>query len=152
MYLYTDVEKLINVLPSFLQTVQSKIKDENVTISKLLEGNTRKLKGIYHRYDNSRWFLTESLDETSKNLTNLLPLITKEIVNELSEQCVTYLKQVSDIPRLFRRTKRDVPTKPCPYVKNAMVPLTNFYMDYNKIIPETVIPWLELTLSSLTQK
>lgn len=49
MYLYTDVEKLINVLPSFLQTVQSKIKDENVTISKLLEGNTRKLKGIYHR-------------------------------------------------------------------------------------------------------
>ncbi|XP_012215519.1 conserved oligomeric Golgi complex subunit 2 isoform X1 [Linepithema humile] len=130
VYLYTDVEKLINALPSFLQMVQLKIKDENVIISKLLK---------------------ESLDETSKNLANLLPSVTKEIVNELSEQCVTYLKQVSDIPRLFRRTKRDVPTKPCPYIKSAMVPLTNFYTDYNKIIPETVIPWLELTLSSLTQ-
>lgn len=71
---------------------------------------------------------------------------------ELSEQCVTYLKQVSDIPRLFRRTKRDVPTKPCPYVKSAIVPLVNFHADYNKIIPKTVILWLELTLSSLTER
>ncbi|KAL0127418.1 hypothetical protein PUN28_005604 [Cardiocondyla obscurior] len=130
VYLYSDVEKLINALPSFLQMVQSKIKDENVTILKLLE---------------------DSLGETSKSLASLLPLITKEIVNELSEQCVTHLKQVSDIPRLFRRTKRDVPTKPCPYVKIAMVPLTNFYTDYNKIIPENIVLWLELTLSSLTE-
>ncbi|KAL6266886.1 hypothetical protein P5V15_003714 [Pogonomyrmex californicus] len=130
VYLYIDIEKLINTLPSFLKMVQSKIKDENATISKLLE---------------------DSLGETSKNLANLLPLVTKEIVNELSEQCVTHLKQVSDIPRLFRRTKRDVPTKPCPYVKSAIVPLSNFYADYNKLIPENVILWLELTLSSLTE-
>ncbi|EFN61983.1 Conserved oligomeric Golgi complex subunit 2 [Camponotus floridanus] len=130
VYLYTDINKLINALPSFLQMVQSKIKNDNVTISKLLE---------------------DSLGETAKNLANLLPLVTKEIVNELSEQCVTYLKQVSDIPRLFRRTKRDVPTKPCSYVKSAIVPLTNFHIDYNKIIPEIVILWLELTLSSLTE-
>ncbi|XP_077256451.1 conserved oligomeric Golgi complex subunit 2 [Temnothorax americanus] len=130
VYLYSDIEKLINALPSFLQMVQSKIKDENVTVSKLLE---------------------DSLGETSKSLANLLPLVTKEIVNELSEQCVTHLKQVSDIPRLFRRTKRDVPTKPCPYLKSAMVPLTNFYTDYNKIIPENILLWLELTLSSLTE-
>lgn len=97
-------------------------------------------------------YIADSLGETSKNLANLLPLVTKEIVNELSDQCVTYLKQVSDIPRLFRRTKRDVPTKPCPYVKSAIIPLANFYVDYNKIIPETVILWLELTLSSLTER
>ncbi|XP_014468152.1 PREDICTED: conserved oligomeric Golgi complex subunit 2 [Dinoponera quadriceps] len=130
VYLYTDIEKLVNALPSFLQMVQSKVKDGNVTISKLLE---------------------DSLSETSKNLANFLPSVTREIVNELSEQCVTHLKQVSDIPRLFRRTKRDVPTKPCPYVKSAMIPLTNFHVDYNKIIPETVALWLELTLSSLTE-
>ncbi|EZA51235.1 Conserved oligomeric Golgi complex subunit [Ooceraea biroi] len=130
VYLYVDVEKLVNALPSFLQIVQSKITNKNVTISKLLE---------------------DSLGETSRNLTNLLPSITKEILNELSEQCVIHLKQVSDIPRLFRRTKRDVPTKPCPYVKSAVVPLINFLADYSKIIPETVNLWLELTLSSLTE-
>jgi len=41
VYLYIDIEKLINALPSFLQMVQSKIKDENVTISKLLEGKMK---------------------------------------------------------------------------------------------------------------
>lgn len=96
--------------------------------------------------------VTDSLGETSKNLANLLPSLTQEIVNELSEQCVIHLKQVSDIPRLFRRTKRDVPTKPCPYVKSAMVPFTNFYGDYNQIIPELTALWLELTLSSLTKR
>jgi len=96
--------------------------------------------------------ILDSLSETLKSLANLLPLVTKEIVNELSEQCVTHLKQVSDIPRLFRRTKRDVPTKPCPYVKSAMIPLVNFYTDYNKIITENIILWLELTLSSLTER
>lgn len=96
--------------------------------------------------------ILDSLSETSKSLANLLPLVTQEIVNELSEQCVTHLKQVSDIPRLFRRTKRDVPTKPCPYVKSAMVSLNNFYMDYNKIIPKNIVLWLELTLSSLTER
>lgn len=39
VYLYIDIEKMINALPSFLQMVQSKIKDETITISKLLEGN-----------------------------------------------------------------------------------------------------------------
>ncbi|XP_012532234.1 conserved oligomeric Golgi complex subunit 2 [Monomorium pharaonis] len=130
VYLYIDIEKLINALPSFLQMVQSKIKDENVTISKLLE---------------------DSLGDTLKNLANLLPLITKEIVNELLEQCVTHLRQVSDIPRLFRRTKRDVPNKPCPYVRSAIIPLNSFYTDYSKIIPENTVLWLELTLSSLTE-
>lgn len=137
--------------------VQSKIKDGNVTISKLLEGNIyNKLKvcGIFLYLISIRntFSIPDSLSETSKNLANFLPSVTREIVNELSEQCVTHLKQVSDIPRLFRRTKREVPTKPCPYIKSAMVPLTNFHIDYNKFIPETVILWLELTLSSLTER
>lgn len=38
VYLYTDIEKLISTLPSFLQMVQSKVEGENATISKLLEG------------------------------------------------------------------------------------------------------------------
>lgn len=51
VYLYIDVEKLINALPSFLQMVQSKVKDDNVTISKLLEGNRHKdLKIILYYY------------------------------------------------------------------------------------------------------
>lgn len=93
-----------------------------------------------------------SLGETIKNVTSILPQITDEIVNELLKPCVTHLKQVSDIPRLFRRTKRDVPTKPCAYVKNALAFLINFHGDYKKLISDNVNCWLELTLSSLTEQ
>lgn len=96
--------------------------------------------------------IIDSLDETIKNLKKIWPDITKEIVNELLKQCVVHLKQVSDIPRLFRRTKRDIPTKSCVYIKNTLAFLINFHADYKKIIPDDVNYWLQLTLSSLTEQ
>lgn len=98
------------------------------------------------------YFFIDSLDETIKNLKKIWPDITKEIVNELLKQCIVHLKQVSDIPRLFRRTKRDIPTKSCAYIKNTLAFLINFHTDYKKIIPDDVNYWLELTLSSLTEQ
>ncbi|XP_017890474.1 conserved oligomeric Golgi complex subunit 2 [Ceratina calcarata] len=128
--LYKDAEKFVNILPSLLEIARSKLKLETPTVLKLLE---------------------DSLGETIKNLKTIWPKITEEIVNELLKRCVAHLKQVSDIPRLFRRTKRDVPTKPCPYVKNALAFLINFHTDYKKVIPEDVDDWLKLALSSLTE-
>nr|XP_033189717.1 conserved oligomeric Golgi complex subunit 2 isoform X1 [Bombus vancouverensis nearcticus]XP_033189718.1 conserved oligomeric Golgi complex subunit 2 isoform X1 [Bombus vancouverensis nearcticus]XP_033189719.1 conserved oligomeric Golgi complex subunit 2 isoform X1 [Bombus vancouverensis nearcticus] len=128
--LYKDVEKFVNILPFLFEIARSKFKQENPRILTLLK---------------------DSLDETIKNLKTIWPQITKEIVDELLKQCVTHLKQVSDIPRLFRRTKRDVPTKPCSYVKNTLVFLLNFHADYKKIIPDNVNYWLELALSELTE-
>ncbi|XP_017793431.1 PREDICTED: conserved oligomeric Golgi complex subunit 2 [Habropoda laboriosa] len=128
--LYKDLERFVNMLPSLLEIARSKLKQETPIVLKLLK---------------------DSLDETIKNLKTVCPQITEEIVNELLKQCVTHLKQVSDIPRLFRRTKRDVPTKPCAYVKNTLQFLVKFHADYKKVIPENVNNWLELALSSLTK-
>ncbi|KZC14477.1 PREDICTED: conserved oligomeric Golgi complex subunit 2 [Dufourea novaeangliae] len=128
--LYKDLEKLIKILPSLLDIVQSQLKQHTPTVLKLLE---------------------DSLNEATKNLETVLSKVTEQIVFELLKHCVTHLKQVSDIPRLFRRTKRDVPTKPCAYVKNALTFLINFHADYKRLIPDNVNYWLELTLSSLTE-
>lgn len=128
--LYKDAEKFINILPSLLEIARIKLKEETPTVLKLLK---------------------DSLDETIKNLKKIWPDITKEIVNELLKQCVVHLKEVNDIPRLFRRTKRDIPTKSCAYIKNTLAFLINFHADYKKIIPDDVNYWLQLTLSSLTE-
>ncbi|CAK9815058.1 Conserved oligomeric Golgi complex subunit 2 [Anthophora plagiata] len=128
--LYKDLERFVNMLPSLLEISRSKLKQETPTVLKLLE---------------------DSLQETIKNFKTIRQQITEEIVNELLKQCVTHLRQVSDIPRLFRRTKRDVPTKPCAYVKNTIQFLVNFHADYKKVVPENVNNWLELALSSLTK-
>ncbi|KAK2575855.1 hypothetical protein KPH14_007229 [Odynerus spinipes] len=131
VHLYCDLEKFINGLPHFLQLVQSKSPNQSPAAIKLLE---------------------DCISETSKNFTMILPLTTEGIVNELLMQCVTHLKQVNDIPRLFRRTNREVPTKPCAYVKNALNFLTNFRTNYNELIPANVTKWLQLALSSLTER
>ncbi|XP_076243110.1 conserved oligomeric Golgi complex subunit 2 isoform X2 [Calliopsis andreniformis] len=126
----TDIQRIIKILPSLLEIVRWKLKKPTQTVVKLLK---------------------DSLCETTKNLESILPEITNEIVNELLNPCIIHLKQVSDIPRLFRRTKRDVPTKPCAYVKNALAFLISFHTDYNKVIPENVRYWLITALSVLTE-
>lgn len=128
--LYKDLEKFIQKVPALRETAESKLKEENLVIRQLLE---------------------DSLGETVKNLENILPLITEEILSELLKQSVDHLKQVSDIPRLFRRTKRDVPTKPCAYVKSTLAFLTAFHTEYKKLAPENVNHWLESSLSLLTE-
>lgn len=85
-------------------------------------------------------------------MSETLPLITQEIVKELLSQSAFHLKQISDIPRLFRRTNREIPTKPCAYVKNALSFLSAFYDDYFPIIPQETNLWLLQTLSSLTEQ
>ncbi|XP_012154562.1 conserved oligomeric Golgi complex subunit 2 [Megachile rotundata] len=128
--LYKDVQKFIARLPSCLEITQSKLKQGTPRVLKLLE---------------------DSLNETINNLRTILPQITEEIVNELLKQGIVHLKQVSDIPRLFRRTKRDIPTKPCAYVKNSLTFLINFHAEYKNVILDDVNHWLELALSSLTE-
>lgn len=131
VHLHCDIEKFLNKLPNLLQLVQSKSPNQNPTMLKLLE---------------------DCLSETIESFKTILPLTTEEIVNELLTHCVTHLKQVSDIPRLFRRTNREVPTKPCLYVKSALSFLINFRNNYNNLIPANVTKWLELALSSLTER
>ncbi|XP_035726673.1 conserved oligomeric Golgi complex subunit 2-like [Vespa mandarinia] len=130
IHLYCDVEKFVNGLPNLLRIVQLKNPNQNPATFKLLE---------------------DCLTETSKTITMILQLTTEEIVNELIMHCVIYLKQVSDIPRLYRRTNREVPTKPCAYVKNALSFLTSFRTNYNDFVPTNVTIWLQLALSLLTE-
>ncbi|XP_043467121.1 conserved oligomeric Golgi complex subunit 2 [Leptopilina heterotoma] len=129
--LYTDVDIFIRLLQSIFQLANQKVKNLNEKSCKLLE---------------------DCLGETRKNLSETLPLITQEIVKELLSQSAFHLKQISDIPRLFRRTNREIPTKPCAYVKNALSFLSAFYDDYFPIIPQETNLWLLQTLSSLTEQ
>lgn len=54
------------------------------------------------------------------------------IVNELYEYVNVQLKQVSDIPRLYRKTNRSVPTKPCTYIDVVSKEIHQFHEDAKK--------------------
>lgn len=96
--------------------------------------------------------ITDCLIESEKNLESTLPFVAGEIVKELMSQSSVHLKQVGDIPRLFRRTNREVPTKPCAYVSNVVEPLATFHAEYNSAIPHLVTRVLESTLSTVSEQ
>lgn len=81
-----------------------------------------------------------------------MPLVSHEIVTELLKHSAQHLKEVADIPRLYRGTFRGIPETPSAYVKKILDFLTSFHNDYNDIISNHVKEWLKLSLASLTNE
>uniref|UniRef100_A0A131XDS7 Conserved oligomeric Golgi complex subunit 2 n=1 Tax=Hyalomma excavatum TaxID=257692 RepID=A0A131XDS7_9ACAR len=67
--------------------------------------------------------LKEGLEESSQLLASLAPSISARLVSDVAKACCVQLKMVPDIPRLYRRTNREVPSKPSSYVQQILLPL-----------------------------
>lgn len=92
-------------LPNFLKYVETKIPNE---------------KG--------KCLLKQSLNSSIEVLQGSEIKIRNCIVNELFECFNIHLKQVSDIPRLYRKTNRSVPSKPCVYIEAV----SSFLREFNE--------------------
>ncbi|KAJ4444222.1 hypothetical protein ANN_06013 [Periplaneta americana] len=132
VHLYTDVEKLVARLPNLLDHVMPRM------------GNLSQ---------QGQDLLKSSLKESEQQLLTRLPLITQFILGEISGQSLPHLRQVSDIPRLFRRTNREMPSKPCSYVALVLALPLAFHSTQKSIVnPELLTQWLMLTFSAVTQQ
>jgi len=56
------------------------------------------------------------MNDSEESLTSQLQQLESYVVNEIVSQCVMNLKAVNDIPRLYRRTNRDVSSRPSLYM------------------------------------
>merc|ERR1711962_1789283 len=54
------------------------------------------------------------------------PLISEALVRSITANPLKQLKGVLEIPRMYRRTNREPPRKPCPYVVNISTSLITF--------------------------
>jgi hypothetical protein len=83
----------------------------------------------------------------------LLPKISQLIVSDVERQCASHLKHVADIPRLYRRTNKDAPTKAFSYVTHLLAAIREFraqHMDRTESLTQWthgVIKALSLQLS-----
>lgn len=112
--IYVDVQTLIQRLPTFLELVQSKLS----TNSDLLD---------------------KSLNSTEEMLRGTRKKVKECIVNELFDNYNVQLKQVSEIPRLYRKTNRSVPTKPCTYIEVVTNSLRELSEDTFKRLDNTFV-------------
>ncbi len=83
-----------------------------------------------------------AFEEGCEQLRSNLPNISSLMVDHVTEQCLPTLKQVSDIPRLYRRTNREVPSRPCAYVSATLSPVSAFRKEHLELCGEDVVrPW-----------
>lgn len=100
--IHIDIQTLLERLPSFLTLAELRIPVENKDI------------------------LRHSLKYSESVLQGMRVKIRECIVHELYDHFNVQLKQVSDIPRLYRKTNRSVPTKPCAYIEMTTKALQEF--------------------------
>ena len=93
---------------------------------------------------------TESLDEMRAELDRLLDELNEAIVKALCSENLAYLQQVNNIPRLFRRTNREAPTKALPYVTSLLEGPNAFFQSHQHH-PKARF-WLQTMFSRLTKQ
>lgn len=125
--IYLDVNNLISKISSVFKCIVEKIPANMNT----------QLSSIEKCFDDSRNMLTERLK-----------LIERQWSDEIIAQTSGWTKQVGDIPRLYRKTNREAPTKPCNYVEQILKPAKSFYTKNTKRIAEDTI--MKCMISSLS--
>ncbi len=71
-------------------------------------------------------YFQECLEETKLVFKQRQSDLSEKIVDSVVETSVGCLKQVADIPRLYRRTNRELPGKPCAYMTSLLEPIHQF--------------------------
>lgn len=132
MLLYTDVINFLEEFPKILQIVLRKAPSQFQVQKQLLE---------------------KCLSESHKSLSERLTIIEIKVAQDLIANSSPYIKQVNDIPRLYRKTNRDIPTKNCAYVDHTLAATKEFHEKYKEDVGlERVLQFLLNVFTALTEQ
>lgn len=129
---YLDVKNLIAKISGIFDCIVEKIPSSLNTQLNLVE---------------------KCFDESRQILSERLKFIEKQWSDEIIAQTAGWTKQVADIPRLYRKTNRDAPTKPCSYVEQILKPNKSFHTkNSDRIAPDVIRECIILSISHLNRQ
>ncbi|XP_036400305.1 conserved oligomeric Golgi complex subunit 2 [Megalops cyprinoides] len=97
--------------------------------------------------------ISDCLVDSKASLSSCIPALDSRVTQLLNERCFRYLKSASEVPRLYRRTNKEVPTRASAYMDNALRPLHQLQSDYKDTLKASTIEnWLRVTLCDCTQR
>ncbi|CAN7999636.1 unnamed protein product, partial [Ixodes hexagonus] len=97
--------------------------------------------------------LKGALEECRRSLEGVCPTLSGRLVENVAAACCLHLKSVADIPRLYRRTNREVPSKPSSYVAQVLVPLATLKTKTSQDFGVTWQPdWTSAALEQVTKQ
>ncbi|XP_027960301.1 conserved oligomeric Golgi complex subunit 2 isoform X2 [Eumetopias jubatus] len=131
VYVVADLDKLQEQLPELLETVKPKLE----------------MIGF------KNFSSVSALEDSQTSLAACVPALSNRIIQDLSESCFSYLKSALEVPRLYRRTNKEVPTTASSYVDSALKPFYQLQSGHkDKLKPAIIQQWLEGALSESTHK
>lgn len=120
--LHHDVEILIRKFSQIEQLIAQKLS-ENSKIKDKIPQNT----------------ITKCFDSPRQSFEQCQKEIETQIGKKLMAICVKSIRNVQDIPRLFRKTNREVPKKHLPYVDQIIQPISDFDQKHKKSFQTEVV-------------
>ncbi|XP_003893831.2 conserved oligomeric Golgi complex subunit 2 isoform X1 [Papio anubis] len=132
VYVVADLDKLQEQLPELLEIIKPK------------------LEMIGFKNFSS---ITAALEDSQSSLSACVPSLSSKIIQDLSDSCFSFLKSALEVPRLYRRTNKEVPTTASSYVDSALKPLFQLQNGHKDKLKQAIIQqWLEGALSESTHK
>ncbi|XP_006888781.1 PREDICTED: conserved oligomeric Golgi complex subunit 2-like [Elephantulus edwardii] len=132
VYVVADLTKLQEQLPELLETIRPK------------------LEMIGFKNFSS---ITAALEDSRLSLSACMPALSDKIIQDLGDSCFSYLKSALEVPRLYRRTNKEAPTKASSYVDSALKPFYQLQNEHKDKVQQAIIQqWLEGALSESTHK
>uniref|UniRef100_A0A8U7MSR6 Conserved oligomeric Golgi complex subunit 2 n=1 Tax=Corvus moneduloides TaxID=1196302 RepID=A0A8U7MSR6_CORMO len=132
IYVAADLDKLQDRIPDILDMIKPKLEMIGFKNISCIAG---------------------ALEDSKTSLSACVPTLNNRIIQDLTESSFAYLKSALEVPRLYRRTNKEVPTKASPYVDSALKPFHRLQNDYRDTLKQPMIhQWLEGALSESTQK
>lgn len=120
--LHRDIGTFILKLPQVEQLVSQKLSESPALKQKVDDSSIKKC-----------------FESPRESLVELQRTIESQIVQKLLQVSIKSIRNVQDIPRLFRKTNRDVPAKHLPYVDQIIQPVGDFLKVNSKNYQKDVV-------------
>jgi len=96
--------------------------------------------------------ISSSVKEAVTSLQSIVPKFSESIASNIAAEPMKLVKSVGDIPRMYRRTNRDTPSKPCPYIASVVSGFVEFYAGHKTTDRNTLTMWLMSACDMVTDQ
>ncbi|KAM3605827.1 uncharacterized protein V6R79_005444 [Siganus canaliculatus] len=132
VYIAADIEKLQEQIPELAKMVRQRLEAVGFKNFAIVE---------------------DALLDSKTCLSSSIPTLNTRMTQHLTERSCRFLKSASEVPRLYRRTNKEVPVRASAYMDNALRPLHQLLTDSTGLVaPSTAQEWLRVALSECTQR
>lgn len=132
VYIAADIQKLQEQIPELSEMVRKRLEAIGFKNFAIVE---------------------DALSDSKACLSSSIPTVNTRMTQHLTERCCRFLKSASEVPRLYRRTNKDLPARASAYMDNALRPLHQLLTDSTGLVtPSTAQEWLRVALSDCTQR